>query len=119
MLIGEVGNYRLRICWIDGGETGGVGGEPASLGGRVLAEIGVVQTGLGIALVAGKFVRCGAGVGRHELSEGIIVQPIRAARYFRGKGRGTKESSSLPRSLARKRTMLVNGLGSGPSRITT
>lgn len=33
--------------------------------------------------------------------------------------RGTAESSSLARFFARKRTMLVNGPGSGPSRNTT
>ncbi len=54
----------LGFHGVDGGEASGVGGHPAGELGSVLAELRVVEGGLGVAFVAGEFVGGDAGVGR-------------------------------------------------------
>jgi len=57
-IVGDVGVTvpGLGIGEVDGGEAVGVGGDPATELGGILAKLGVVEIGFGVALVAGEFV---------------------------------------------------------------
>jgi hypothetical protein len=57
-------------------KAGGVGGHPATEGGGVLTELGVIEVGFGVALVAGEFM-ARSGRASNLLAKGEKIRGVK------------------------------------------